>query len=85
MVWGAAEPDDDTAEEETEDCDDLDGCEAELGFTVYRYSEDVQANDDDNDDSDPDSLVDLALGIPEADDDGSGRDFGTKSDGTLIP
>ena len=77
VVWGTAEPDNYTAEEETKDCYDLDGCEAELGFTVYGYGEDVQANDDDDNDCNPHSLVDLPFCIPETDNDGCGRNFGT--------
>lgn len=85
LIWGTSEPDDDTAEEETQDGDDLDRCETELGLAINGYGEDVQADDDDDDDGDPDTLVDLFFGIPEANDDSCSRYFSAESNGTLIP
>lgn len=85
MVRSTAEPDDYTAEQQTEDGDNFYRRKAEFGLSVYRYSEDVQTDDDDDDDGDPNTLIDLFLGVPETDDDGGGRDFGTESDGALIP
>jgi len=50
----SADIDEEGEDDETHDGDDLEGGKAELGFTVYRYGEDVEAKDDDDDYGDPD-------------------------------
>ena len=50
MARVASQIHDECKEDESDNRDDLDTCEAELGLAVDRYGEDVQADHKDNDD-----------------------------------
>lgn len=74
--------DDDTDEDQTDNGEDLDGGEPELGFTVTLGSEHVDADDDDKGDGDPDGIVDgVRHGLgPVLDKDGNGSEFDGEND-----
>lgn len=52
LLWSTTEVDDKGQNQQTDDCDDLDGSEDELCLPIDGDGEDVQRNDDDNDDRD---------------------------------
>jgi len=85
MVWPTAKVEDEGEEQKANNSDDLDGGKAELGLSINGHSENVQANDDDNDDGNPGRNVDIVGSMPELDDSRSCRDFGAESDGAGIP
>lgn len=83
--WRSAEVDDKGKEQEADDRDDLDGREDELGLTVDRHSEDVQADDKHHDEGDPGGNVDVLGSLPELDDGRGGRDLSAQSEGVGVP
>lgn len=85
MLWSTPKINDESHDQETNDSDDLDGCEDELSFTIDLDGEDVQANDESDDESDPRRNRDVLRALPILNDDGGGRDFGTESDCRSIP
>ena len=85
MVWSAAEINDECHDQQTDDGDDLDGREDELGFTVDLDGEDVQAEDDADDEGDPRRNSDVLRAWPILNDDGGGRNFGAEGDCRGIP
>lgn len=74
--------DDDTDEDQTDDGEDLDGGEPELGFTITFGSEHVDGDDDDKGDGDPDGVVDgVRHGLgPVLDKDSDGSEFDGEND-----
>ena len=85
MLWSAAKINDESHDQETNDGNDLDGCEDELGFTIDLDGEDVQADDESDDESNPRRNRDVLCAWPILNDDRGGRDFGTESDCRVIP
>ncbi len=85
VIGSTTEPDDDTSDEKTNNGDDLDGGENELGFTVDGDGKDVQADDEDEDERNPDSWVVLSFCVPELDQKSGGGDFSTESNGAVVP
>lgn len=83
MARGTTKIDNESDNEKTNNGHNLDASEDELGFTVYRDGENVQANDNNNDDGDPGSLVDTV--VPETDDDRCRRNLSTQSEGRVVP
>jgi len=83
LIRRTAKIDDKSKEEQADDCDDLYGCEDELGFTINGDGEDIQTDDEGEDDGDPSGLVNSI--IPEPDDDGSGRDLGAEGERVADP
>ena len=81
--WSTAEVNDQGKEKQTDNGEDLDRSEDELGFSVDGYGKDVQSKNDDNDDGDPSSLVDGV--VPETNNNSSGGDFSAKSNGRVVP
>jgi len=53
MTWRASQVDDESKDQESHDSNELDGSEAELGFTVNSHGEDVEGENEDDEDSDP--------------------------------
>lgn len=76
---------DKSKEKESNNGDDLDRGEHELGFSVYAYGEDVEADNKDDDDSDPDSSQGALIGFPISDDESGGRYLSTQCDGARVP
>jgi hypothetical protein len=85
MVWCTTKHNDQTENQETDHGNDLDGGEAEFGFAVDAYGENVQAKDDNNDDSNPDSWVVFLLLVPKINEEGSSRDLGAECNRILVP
>ena len=85
MLWSAAKINNESHDQETNDGDDLDGCEDELGFTIDLDGEDVQTDDESDDESDPRRNRDVLRALPILNDDGGGRDFDTESYCRSIP
>jgi hypothetical protein len=84
-IWSrlTTEIEDERHENQTDNRDDFDTGEDELGFSIDSHGEDVQADDNDNDDRDPCSRIDLR--VPETNNDGGSGNFGAESDGTRVP
>ena len=85
MVGSTTKHDDKTRNEQTEKSDDLDRSKDKLSLAIDTYCKDVEADDEDNDERNPDGGVVFLILIPERHQDSSGRDFGTESDGALVP
>jgi hypothetical protein len=85
VVWSTTEINDESHDQETDDCDDLDTGEDEFGFTIDGNGEDVEADDEDNDDRDPYCDADVVCTWPVANNNRSGGDFGTEGDCRRIP
>lgn len=83
--WPSAKIDDESKDDQSHDCDDLDTRETKFGFSINSHCEDIQANHQNDDERYPSGNVDVHRTIPELYDDRRGRDFRAKSDGTLIP
>jgi hypothetical protein len=75
VVRTSAEVNNEGHDQETDNGDDLDTGEDELGFSINGDGEDIQANDDDEDDGDPCSRTNLVVPVP--DQDSSSGKFGT--------
>jgi hypothetical protein len=80
MVWATSKIEDNGQDQKTDDGEDLDASKQELSLTVDLDGENVKADDTNQDDGNPNSRVD-AVG-PEVDNESSGRNFDTKSDGS---
>ena len=72
-------------DQKTNNCDDLDTGKDKFGFTIDGDGEDIEADDDDNNYGDPCCDTDIGCTVPVSDDNRGGRDFGTESDGRSIP
>lgn len=85
VVWSTTQVNNEGHDQEANDGDDLDTRKNELGFSIDLNSEDIQADDQSNDQRDPDCNTDMVGALPVLDDDGGGRDFGTKCNCGVIP
>lgn len=85
MIWPTAKIEDEGKDQKAKDGNDLDPSEAELGLSINGHSENVQANNDDDDDGNPGGNVDAVSSMPELNDSRRCRDFGAESDGARIP
>lgn len=63
MSRGTTQIDDETEDDETDNCDDLDGGEPELAFTEGAGTQEVDDDDDDTSDGNPCGIVDLAVPV----------------------
>ena len=59
MLWSAAEVDNESHNQETNNSNDLDTGEDEFSLTIDGYSEDVEGEYEKNDESDPCGNVDM--------------------------
>ena len=80
-----AQVDDESKEQESDDGNDFDTGKDELGFTIDRYGEDVQAEDKNDDDRDPRRDVNIRSTRPVANDGGGSRDFSAKGNCGRVP
>ena len=85
MLGSSAEIDDDGKDKQANYSDKLDAGEDELGFTVDRDGEDVEANDNDDDEGDPCGHIGAGGALPELYDDGRGGDLGADRDSGKVP
>ena len=85
MQWVSAEIDNEGHEQETDNGDELDGCEDELGLAINGDCEDVQADDKHDDKGDPSCDVDVVGTVPELNDSRCGRDLCTECNGAGVP
>ena len=69
-VWPTTYDENEGHDQETHDRDDLDSRETEFGFTVDGDSENVQANDQDDNERDPCRDIDAFRTIPILNDEG---------------
>ena len=72
---------DDAENDETDNRQDLDTGKPELGLAVCTRAENVDADDDQQTDRDPDTVVDGL--VPEIDEDGGSGKFGGENDGPV--
>jgi len=63
MSRSTAQINDETENDETDDCDDLDGGEPELAFTESAGAQEVDDDDDETGDGDPHSIVDFLVPV----------------------
>ena len=86
MLMGrSTDIDDQRKDEQTNNCDDLDGCENELSLSVDSDGKDVQAKHQDDDNGDPCGHVDVHCTVPVLDDSRGGRDFSAECQSRGIP
>lgn len=85
MIWRTAQVDDEGEQQQAKDGDDLDGSEDEFRLAVYRNSEDVQADDENDDEGNPCSHIDMLGTVPELNDGRCGRNLGAEGDSAGIP
>ena len=64
VLWSTTKVDNECHDQETNDRNDLDTGEDELGFTIDGYSEDVQANHENDDEGDPYGNADMLGALP---------------------
>ena len=83
LVRRATQIDDQRKEQQTDNRDDLDTGENELGFAVNGDGEDVEAHNHDQDDRDPRCWCDRR--VPELNHNGRGRDFGAERQSVRVP
>jgi len=72
-------------DQKTNNCDDLDTGKDKFGFTINGDGEDIEADDEDNNYGDPCCNTDIGCTVPVSDNNRGGRNFGTESDGRSIP
>jgi hypothetical protein len=85
VLWSTTEINNESHDQKTNNCDDLDTGKDKLGFTIDGNGEDIEADNDDNNYGDPCCDADIGCTVPVSDDNRSGRNFGTESDGGIIP
>lgn len=85
VFWSTTKIDNEGHDEKTNNCNDLDTGKDEFSFTIDLDGKDIQADYEHDEDRDPDCNTDLSFGIPKSNDNGGGRNFGTKSDSRRIP
>lgn len=73
--WDTTAVDDDTSNDETNDSKDLHDTENELDLTVTLDTKEVDGNDQNKEDGNPDSDINLLIWIPELDCDTGGGQF----------
>lgn len=83
VVGATTKHDDETDNDQTHDCDEFDGRKPELGFTEDSDCDDVQKQDNDEEDGNPDGIMDRRL--PVFQQDGSGSGFSSDQNGVCVP
>lgn len=85
FVRSTAQIDDESKDQETNNGNDLDTGKDKLGFTIDRYCEDIQTEDENNDDRYPCRDVNIRSTRPEANDGGGSRNFSAEGDCGRVP